>query len=350
MDDQDLDAILESGDVDAMAAMFENADGETLLDVATGEVEEASIDLGIDDTGKTDVEEEPQEEPKTDDDPKEAPQEEEEPQPASSTEPEEETTSTPDGILTKDGKNVIPYDVLNSTRSQLTDTKGRLSEAEQKAADLEKELDAYKNAAKQNNLEVQTDPEKFNEERLEALKNEYGDELGQMLFDQQQQIHQLTQAQSPQVDPVQAQVEAAIANNSELSGWKPVYDKEGKMIGGDLDRWDMAASIDEKLRADESWNGKSFAERFNHVAQEVNKAFGTQAEETKQALTEQAKAKIADAKKPVPDSLSDIGTPDSTSEKPLAVRLAEMETNDLVDSMENMTDAQMEALLASADF
>lgn len=108
----------------------------------------------------------------------------------------------------------------------------------------------------------------------------------------------------------------------------------------------MALTIDDKLQADPAWSNKPLAERFAEVARRTKLAFGDEVEAPPSKAPGKAAEKPADH---IPSSPSELG---QTHHAPATgiERYGAMSQTELVGEMGNMTEAQIEALLAQSGF
>jgi len=256
----------------------------------------------------------------------------------------------PDGILAKDGKNVIPYAQLESARQ-------RAAAAEALARDQAAELAALK-AEKSAQAQV-NDADMLTDEELDALEAD-SPTLAKTLRAQQAAIQQLrdmvqtvTQRQAveaaTQEAEVKSEVQTAIDSNPTLASWQTSEDQT---------MWDRASAFDKVLRAMPEYANTSFADRFEKVVEMTQSALGLEAEAppaparvhaapTPEQIQAAAKAKLTQASKGKrPVSLSDIpgGAPPAVDERQ---KVEEMSSVALGNQFLGMTKDQMETYLAS---
>lgn len=336
----DIDQILDSGDPEAMEALLNSADaiadddGE-LLSVELNEqaVDSAAAGAGAGDEA-TDED--------SDSEGQDAEGDQEELPAAAEGAAEDEA---PRFILSKDGKHQIPYEVLETTRSRVTEYKTLAEQHAAEKTELEKQLAQTKqllelrsDQLKSNAIDPRELPEAmaFDDAKLKAIEEEYG-ELGVQqvaLIRQLQHLQQqVTQTASQRAtEPTANPVETAIAGNQDLNTWRD----------SDPDRWDFAVSVDNKLRDDPNFKDMALNERFAEAVRRTKAAFGD-------AIPADAQAKanaVIDAATPTtPRSLTDVSASAPDSEKSLIERLADQGVDDIAAAMEGMTDAQIDALL-----
>lgn len=257
-------------------------------------------------------------------------------------------------VKSRDGKHEIPYEVLEAAREKasrageleetLHGTKAELEEARRLNEQLKKQLE--ENDLTPADVLKATD---LDDATLESL-SEYGD-LGEVVRALALQNKQLLAAResnqgdyaatpTKSVDPIQVQVNTAIANNPDLSDWQK----------NDRDKWDMAVIIDNQLRNDPGYQNATFEERFAEAARRTKRAFGEPVDEPQgQSLADKAAERVREAAKSQhPQSLTDVGR-GATQTKSRAEIYAEMSESQLAAAMEDMTPDQVEELLASLE-
>lgn len=255
----------------------------------------------------------------------------------------------PDGILAKDGKNVIPYSQLESART-------RAAAAEALARDQAAELATLR--ASKAAPEPAADAEMLTEEELSALEAD-SPTLAKTLRAQQAAIRDLrdtvevvTKRQASDVASqeaeVKSEIQTAIDANPTLATWQTSEDQT---------MWDRASGFDKLLRAMPEYANVPFADRFAKVVEMTQSALGVEPEpapepqqheqltpaQIKAAATAKV-AKVTAAKKPV--TLSDIpgGAPPAVDERQ---KVEEMSPVALGQLFLGMTEEQRQAYLAS---
>ena len=272
---------------------------------------------------------------------KEAPKEEPKPQAAE---------VKPEGVLAKDGKNVIPYAVLESARE-------RAAAAEQLAAEQLKELETLRAQKPKEREEPKS--EMLSDEELTALEAE-SPTLAKLLRAQQATIQNLTgtveqikgreeQRTSTEKAEVKSEIQTAIDAVPKLAAWQAAEDKTA---------FNIASLHDKTLRAIPKYKDVSFEDRFKKVVELTEATLAEQQEETPAAgkpevkaptateVRAAAEAKLAAAKsKGVPKSLSDIpgGAPPAVDERE---RIEQMSVFELGNKFMGMSPEQREAYLS----
>lgn len=241
----------------------------------------------------------------------------------------EEQASAPEKVvMAKNGQHTIPYEVLEQARNETKQLREQLAQAQQAQA----ERDKLQVLLEKNGIDPSVDPDDISQEELEQLAQDYPD-LGKSIAAIARKLQKL---EPQQVQPVANQVQAALQAVPDLAAWRD----------GDQDRFDMALTIDDKLQADPAWSNKPLAERFAEVARRTKLAFGDEVEAPPTKAPGKAAEKPADH---IPSSPSELG---QTHHAPATgvERYGAMSQADLIGEMGNMTEAQIEALLAQSGF
>ncbi|WP_421259140.1 hypothetical protein [Aeromonas sp. 602826] len=245
----------------------------------------------------------------------------------------EEQASAPEKvILAKNGQHTIPYEVLEQARNETKQLREQLAQAQQAKA----ERDKLQALLEKNGIDPSVDPDDISQEELEQLAQDYPD-LGKSIAAIARKLQKLEpQAAPQQVQPFANPVQAALQAVPDLAAWRD----------GDQDRFEMALTIDDKLQADPAWSNKPLAERFAEVARRTKLAFGDEVEVPPAKAPGKAAEKPADH---IPSSPSELG---QTHHAPATgvERYGAMSQADLIGEMGNMTEAQIEALLAQSGF
>lgn len=372
--DEQLDALLESGDEDAIEALL---NGKPVESAPAGEVDDGEKQQET--AATTDEDAELAALAAMDDD--EADPDKQEPA-AKQDEKENGTPSDADAegegepgqrkvVKSKDGSHEIPYEVLEATRKQLREEREarerdrvereRLQAETAQLKKLEEVNQQLREQLENNNIKPGDMPDEIDmsPERIAQLKEDYG-ELGDVIEAMLKQNHQLRDQitakgdtpaapATPDADPeaaAAAAVDAAIGRNADLAAWSE-RDADGNVA--DPDRWTYAVNQDIQLREDPAFKGKSYDERFAEVARRTRAAFGDpesgQQKESDQSLAEKAAARIKEAEsKQHPQTLSDVGRP-SVTEKSLTEQFEDMDEGEMLARMENMTPEQIDNLI-----
>lgn len=268
--------------------------------------------------------------------------------------------SNAEGVLARDGKNVIPFSVLKSERDRAARAEQLAKEAAEQVEALKAQLAAGNQGAKTGEgartTEAATEAVAMTPEELEAFKEDFPTQYKvymaqqatiKALTEKQQQADQDRQQQEQQQQRTHAeQVRDAIDATPKLAHIK----------ASDPERFEAALRYDNALRADPKWDGKSLAERFaevvklvetTHGAIEIPGATPVTAQKTPEQLKQEAEAlAAASAKKVVPTSMSDFpaGHPPATNEQQA---LESMTTLQLAEKLGKMSSEQLETYLSN---
>lgn len=254
----------------------------------------------------------------------------------------------PDGILAKDGKNIIPYGQLESARDRAKAAEATVKAQAERIAALE--------AEKKPAADV-TDVEMLTEEELKVLEAD-SPTLAKTLRAQQAAIQKLsetvqsvTERQAEQVateeSVVKTEIQTAIDANPALAAWQTAEDQS---------MWNQASAFDKVLRENPKYADMPFADRFAKVVELTQSALGVEApakiEAAKPALTAEetraaAAAKLAEKNKTAkPVSMSQIpgGAPPAVDERE---KVEQMSAVALGQQFMSMTPEQRDAYLAT---
>ncbi|TMO16735.1 hypothetical protein CWB59_12505 [Pseudoalteromonas sp. S326] len=239
-------------------------------------------------------------------------------------------------VSSKNGQHSLPYDVLVQTRERAAAAEAERERLAAEKAELESQFEETKRVAELHSSQLKEagmDPRKLpgemlkDPELMERIKDEYP-ELGELVSELANQIQQYGSKTKPepQQPATQNEVQDAFANSQHLKQW----------MENDVDKWDMAKVIDDKLAKDPSFANKSVAERFKEVEKRVQSAFG-----------EQHKPKPSNANSaPIPNTPTDVGT--QASDLSADAGLLDKDAATITAEMESMTEAQIEAMLENA--
>lgn len=298
-----LEAMLDSGNLEDIDNILTKLDaGESEEDVLaaiesgdTGEVEEPPADP----TPSQEAEpaaavEEP---PKVEDPPA---------APVVEAAPEVETPEEP-VVLAKDGKNQIPYSVLEQERHNAAQLKATLDELERRNTLLESQLTAA-------DIKPKDLPERvrFTPEQLSDFES-YG-EIGEAvaILAQQNEMLQERLASQSYTAPVVTQSEAVnpLAANPDTNRW-----------ASDDAQWGMVESVNAMLDTNPEWQSKSLEERIPEIVRRTKVALGERSDDT---INAEADAAIAAAEeRSAPTSLTDVGGAVLGQEKSIQEQLEE---------------------------
>lgn len=287
----------------------------------------------------------------------------------------------PAGVLTADGKHVMPYDVLKGARERAdTEKTARLEaerrerEARETAVKLEADLKALRESVAAGKGGDKVD-DKAKEDRVAALREQAEairsempafasmfdsmlDEItdartavakAQTTVETREAEHKLTQAEIEKRarDELDKRVREAIDSNPVLAYWE----------AQDAAAFDKAAEFDIGLRNDPYWQGKSFSERFDEAVRRTREVLPAAKEPPKVPNKEDTIKAAADlkkrAEKAVEDAKAKGGEPSTLSDLPGGASpgtdaIENIETISpavLANRMDKMNDAEMQNFL-----
>jgi hypothetical protein len=270
----------------------------------------------------------------------------EEPKEESDVKPEEEAPK----LLSKDGKNEIPYQVLVTERERRAQAEKQAEELRRQIADIEAKVAAV--GAKQ---EQQAEPDVDTTDDIEQLAQDFP-EIGKVVKSLQmqvlaaneklQQVEELEQQRRvEEASKVRTTVQESIDSVPALSYWQ----------NEDPDMFAKAIEFDNILKADSRNAQLSMKQRFEKVVTAMEAVYGpaelpdTYKPKTPQTdmneLTEKAKEVVKETGSFKPRTLSDIpgGTPPAANE---SEKLSAMSPSQLAAMMNGMDGDQISSLLA----
>lgn len=277
-------------------------------------------------------------------------------------------TVEPSGVLAADGKNIIPYDVLKSTREAQATAEAQRAQADEtaraataEAEALRAELETLKKGGtteevttatsdRITNLKAKADAIRDDlpamAELLDGVIEELEDVAGvRKTLEERDAAAKATREQAQKtVEQQQAEaVRAAIDSNPTLAYWEAQKDPAA------LAAYDRACDEDELLRKDPAWGAKTYDDRF---AEAVRRTQLVMPDAPKPPVAPNAAEIAARARKAVrdagdfePNSLTDLPAGAPPGSDPLE-NLANVDVAVLGNRARDMTDAQIEQLLA----
>lgn len=253
-------------------------------------------------------------------------------------------------LTSKNGKHKLPYDVLQGAREKLKVEAEARQAAESRSTDIEQQLSEQKQLNEMFTTQLKEsglDPKKTPEQLLQdpeamaqlAEDNPQLGELIQFLGSKVLNQNENTQEQAPvdnnQSTEGQDPLHIALNETAHLKDW----------MNNDTDRWEFAQQVDDRLADDTSFKDKPISERFAEVERRVKAAFGDEVEQTETPEVEEPEQPAT----PIPNSPTDLGRP--TSELSKTDQLLDKSAAEMTATMENMSDADIEAALADvSDF
>lgn len=267
----------------------------------------------------------------------------EQPEKTTDTNTEPEKQSKPEGVLSKDGKTVLPFAVVQSARQRAKHAEEARQAAEARAAALEQQIADLK-AGK---------PAPDDDDPLDAAVEEAAadvpvvKELHKLLKQTRDELAALkggkeapAQADKP-AEPGPDDLQDAIDSVPLLATWQ----------ASDAEKFKRAVAIDNALKDSPKWRDRPLAERFAHVTKQVADEFDIEFEHAAPAPQKTTtspnkadpEAVINRAGRTTPSTLSDFknGAPDTQPN-----RLDKLSPALAVRRMEEMSDEEIDAHLA----
>lgn len=213
-------------------------------------------------------------------------------------------------ILAKDGKNTIPFSVLENERREAAAARTQLDELTRKNALLEQQL-------QEANIIPKDLPEniRFSKEQIEELET-YG-EVGSAVAILAQQNAVLMERLAS-AGAVQA---AATSDNNPLSS-----NPDTVRWAGNDGHWAVVETVNGVLDSDPAWMGKSLTERIPEIVRRTKLTLGEMSDSD---VTATAQAAIQAAQRVAPNSLTDVGGEVPGQTKSVAEQLADGSTLDV---------------------
>lgn len=250
-------------------------------------------------------------------------------------------------IASKDGKHIIPYDVLDHERREKQQERREKQALQEQLQQAVAEREKLQRLLEKHGISADADPDSISIEEIEQLAQDYP-EIGKALTGIVNKLNKFEQAEAAKQavvdtpDPLQAALQAV----PELVKWN----------NEDPDRMAFAISVDERLQHDPAWKDKPLQERFAEAARRTRIAFNDEqpAASAEKPATDEKKP-TETAKEPevvkrdrIPESPSDIGQSVQHSATGIE-KYQSMTQEQLMAEMSSMNPAQIEALLAQYD-
>lgn len=253
--------------------------------------------------------------------------------------PNAEDEDKPEGVATKNGQGIIPYEALETARqeaAQLREQLEALQNNPQTDPALLEQLDLlqrknalYEEQLKNNELQPEKLPEefKFDAEALKEL-HEYGD-LGkvvaalasrmEMMGQRGNQQQPASQAAKPTTDASDPQ--AIVDADADLSRWQ----RSGLA-------WEEVQKVDQYLQTLPEYSGKSLSDRVPKIRELVKQRLG----EAPAKPEPEPKPKKPVTVEQQPNSLSDIGGAAPNQDASFAERTADKSEIEIAEEMERL--------------
>jgi hypothetical protein len=171
-------------------------------------------------------------------------------------------------VSTKDGKHVIPYEVLRQARDE---AKSARAELDALKAKLETEKESGKPEAKQETADLtpKAQTESLTKEEIEALEEDYP-VLAKALKSHQALIAETRKAIEGIQRPVEAlETRRKASAEEEVQGAIDDVPKLAFLQAKDPERFTLACNLDAQLKDLPQWKGKPMKERFETVVRMV---------------------------------------------------------------------------------
>lgn len=266
------------------------------------------------------------------------------PTPGAGTEEEGQPQEDVKGILARDGKHVIPYDVLEAERTGRQRVEQEAFLLKQQLAEEQRKIDLLTSQIKQAGMTPDPLPEdtRISDEQIARIKEEYPEVANALTLMARKYDYLQARIQEAQQVPQENPVVQAMNAVPDLVVWQR----------SDPDKFAVAIHLDEKLQTDPAWKDKPLTERFAEVARRTRAAYGevppepvVEQDKNQKVLAAVAdKVAKADAAAALPDSPSDVGNtaavPQDKFEQLLGASYADAEA-----VMSGMSDADIDAIL-----
>lgn len=270
----------------------------------------------------------------------------------------EQAEPEPEGIATKDGKHVIPYSVLKNERDRAARADQVAREAQERVAELEKQLQAMNQGANTGESARTNEPTtalaEMSDEDLETLKEDFPTVYKAVMASMA-----AAKALEAKLAPVEENVRNIEAERAQ-SATETVQEaidsvpKLAYIQATNAEAFDLARQIDGMLRQQPAWADKSLSERFAKVAEMVEATIGpieipgqkpVTSQQNAESLRKAAQAKAEQAAKDtraVPTSLSEFpaGQHAAQDEREAAENLSALQ---LAEKFAAMSPDQMDA-------
>jgi len=255
----------------------------------------------------------------------------------------------PVGVATRDGKHIIPYDVLEQTRFErrklhddLVRTQAELDAIKAELTVREQQqVQALDQQAKKDDQEP--DWEALEEEYPKVVVDNWRRQRETERAVQAFQQDLLTERERERMAADEAEVRAiqdAIDRSPTIAGWhaRRATSEQARA------EWNLARAVEEKLIADPAWANKSLDERFAEVVRIITGNTSQRDDIAARAEALIAKAKGAGS---VPRSISDIpgGTPPAQSR---TEAIANMSVHELAEMAGSISPDEWDHLLLSS--
>lgn len=269
------------------------------------------------------------------------------PTPGAGTEEEGQPQEDVKGILARDGKHVIPYDVLEAERTGRQRVEQEAFLLKQQLVEEQRKIDLLTSQIKQAGMTPDPLPEeaRISDEQIAKIREEYPEVANALTLMSRKYDYLQARIQEAQQVPQENPAAQAMNAVSDLVDWQR----------SDPDKFAVAVHLDEKLQTDPEWKDKPLTERFAEVARRTRAAYGevppepVSEQDKSQKVLAAAADKVAkdDAAAALPNSPSDVGNmaavPQDKFERLLGATYAEA-----AELMSTMSDDDINAALQKA--
>lgn len=231
----------------------------------------------------------------------------------------EDPKAQPAGVATRDGKHVIPYAVLEQTRTALRQREAELARLQEQLASAQSGAGQTGHATVD---KAMADPSSVSESDLEELEVDFP-AVGRAL---RAMLKRIESAQ-PEKNSDE-EFDLAIAQTPLLASW--MANQQGK-------EWQRAKTLDAMLLNDPDYQAKSYADRFAAVQRMVAAEFGIK-EPTPPAPATAAPAALPQPRQAAQPTLTDLGGSPPRNDADL---WSQSPTTDLLARAEQMTEEQL---------
>lgn len=256
------------------------------------------------------------------------------------------------GIMARDGKHIIPYDVLEAERADKQRIITEALELRQQLQEQQRRAEILAAQISQAGMSPDPLPEKakFTGEQLAGIREAYPElaDTFTLMARKMDYLEARMEAERAPAPALPAPLKEALEAVPELNNWRQ----------SDPDRFALAVHLDERLQGEAAWKDKTLIERFTEVARRTRAAYGGDntapgaADSPGDAATKTSATAArmeSDAQKAaqLPVSPSDIGMP-GAQEDDAVTRALKASPEELTQMMARMSQSEIESLLERA--
>ncbi|MCY4060528.1 MAG: hypothetical protein OXG44_21330 [Gammaproteobacteria bacterium] len=258
-----------------------------------------------------------------------------------------------DGVLTRDGKNFMPFRVVEEARSAASTFRQERDDARAELARLKGTGETGDGKTDRTDASTEgtdgTAKASFTEEQFAELEESYGKEFVAPLRAQQQLLNQ----QSQQLDALKDDL-AESRQSAEDAKLIDAINQVPELLAlpKDSPLWVAVDALDAQLAQSDEWKGRSDVDRIRHVVKELKLDGAKPVPETKtdtvknsRETQEQAEQRQAEAENRSPSSLGSLNTgTDATGRR----TLADMTPEEVDAALEGKSDEDVERMMNEA--